>query len=224
LKPRRTISVETWVEEFVEDEGWDTSPELLKEYWREERRLRDRRLGAFILGRFEQIGAPRGGEHVWMLLFRSRSGRWFQSMGPLATQVPYSDSTQEKVRAADMKLLGKRGDARRLLWVELEEEVSEYLEKVDDFKRTTTRLGYVFRVGTDGAIQCVASHVPLSVTTSVQGRVESNSSLKVTFQGVDVMEVEAASSSLPPELEQWVGEYDVSGKSPQSSKETSHGG
>ncbi|QRK11158.1 hypothetical protein JQX13_14430 [Archangium violaceum] len=224
MKPRGTGSVETWARDFAEEEGWKTEPELVKNYWHEQRRLRDRQLGLFILGRFQQLGVPLGGEHVWMLLFRAPSGRWNQSLGPLETQPSYSNTTEVKVRAVDMKLLGKRGEARRLLWIELEKEIAEYLEKVDDFRREITRYGHVFQVGKDGSIQCVATDIPLSLTVTVQGREESSSSLKVTFPRPAVMKVEASSPSLPPEQEKWVGEYDVSGRSPEPSKETGHGG
>ncbi|QRK09833.1 hypothetical protein JQX13_06910 [Archangium violaceum] len=215
-----------WAEQVAESLGWDTSPESSESYsWQVERTLRDKKVGALMLGRIIQNGAPRGGQHVWAVLYRAPSGR-LQGVVPLAIQVPYTNITEPTVRADSMKLLGKRGEANRLLWVELVDAFTTVSsEDYTEVKRGSTHLGFVFRVdGAKGEIRCVADDIPLRTTRWEKGAEEKTWSLKVSFPGSGVMKIEPGSEDLPSKMQEWLGVYDVSGKASAPLKESNHGG
>lgn len=209
VEARAFSTLQEWVHEFAEKEGWSTAPRRLKSYWHAERTLKDARWGTFLLGYMARSGDPRGGERTWMLLYESPAG--LRAIGPVATQAPYSNTSEQKVLPGNLSLKGEKTAPSGLLWVELAEELSQYVEEVDDFRKTLTRLGFAFRVGADGTLVCVAYEVPLTITTTLQGKQKSRSSLKVSFPMPGVMRVEPGSGQLSTPQSGWVGEYDVSG-------------
>ncbi|HYO58594.1 hypothetical protein [Archangium sp.] len=224
LVVREVPSIQDWAREFAEQEEWDTSPEYLESYWQMDRKLRDTRLGTVMLGRFASESAHHRGWQTWVLLFRSRTGT-LKGVSPLLIQSPYTNTQEHNVSAADMKLLGKRGQSSRLLWVELEDEMIHISRQDSEIAaRTTTRLGYVFRVDKAGGLSCVACGIPISSVRYERYKGEATGALRVTFPKANVMKIEAGSANLPPGMARWVGKYELSSGPAKPSEGTSHGG
>jgi hypothetical protein len=208
LQARKIRSDATFVAAAAKERNWNLSADSLESYWRVEGQTADPRLGEFLVARLLNPEQPGGAQEqeLWFVHGGARA-RWI--FGPLITQLPPTSAYQQQIAAGKVSVISAGAD--QLVWVELQDKLSEPLEGGAKVKTTQWTYAYAFRVSGENKLSCVAFRIPVNLRVAVDAEVQRESTLKVTFPARGMLSVERSTSTVDAEQEKWIGKQPLDG-------------